>query len=197
MILLFVVAPVSTQSTEAFSVFGFTFGDQSTQASTGRGDATGTTTSLPSPILNDTNDTHPCLQVTNHEYEVCTAYIANSSLAVLVPYYKYAHSSNATLQRYVTYRLSSRYTGNAYNLIVSRVGSWAPGEYDVEAPHIAITSVNSSLPTNTATLVTHESWTVTDRYGRIVYQENNAQHVITMQRVPSYILHKWVVTSIQ
>lgn len=139
----------------------------------------------------------PCLHYTNHEYEVCTAYIANSSLAVLVPYYKYARSTNTTLQRYVTYRLGSRYTGSAYNTITSRVSGWPMGSFDVAVPRISILSVNSSLQTNTATLTTQETWRVENKQDKPIYQESNQLHTVTMQRVPSYILHKWVVTDIR
>jgi hypothetical protein len=138
----------------------------------------------------------PCLRFQNHEYEVCTAYVANASLAVLLPYYEYAKSPNSTLARYVTYRLGSRYTGGAYQKIVNRVATWPIGNHDVAIPSIAIMSVASNLQTNTATLVTRESWKVTTESGQVIYQEVNKQHSIIMQRVPSYLLHKWVVTSI-
>lgn len=138
-----------------------------------------------------------CARYRNHVYEVCSAYIFNSSLAVLVPYYKYVHNGNTALERYVSYRLGSRYTGQANTLMKNRVAHWPAGTMEVGVPTIHISSVHSSLATNTATLVTSETWHVTTQSGRPVYQENNRRHVITMHRVPSYILHKWVVTNIK
>jgi hypothetical protein len=144
----------------------------------------------------DTDYKHPCLRFTDHEYEVCSAYIANASLAVLVPYYKYANTGDGWT-RYVTYRLGSRYIGRAHDQIQSRVASWPTGTNEVDAPHIEIMSVTSSLTTNIATLVTKESWRVQSSDRTVLYQEVDQQHVIMMQRVPSYILHKWVVTDVQ
>jgi hypothetical protein len=149
-----------------------------------------------SVIANSTEEEYPCLQITNHEYEVCTAYAANSAAAVLVPYYKYANSTDAW-SRYVTYRLGSRYSGQAYEDIRSRVASWPAGKNEVEVPRIHIVSVNSDLTTNSATLVTQETWSVEAPDGTILYSESNREHAITMARVPSYVLHKWVVTSIR
>jgi hypothetical protein len=145
----------------------------------------------------DNTTFNACLQYTNHVYEVCTAYIANSSLAVLWPYYAYAKSPNITLARYVQYRLGSRYTGQANATIMNRVSTWPAGNHEVDAPSIRVLSVNSNLQTNTATIVTQESWRVTDEAGRVIYQENNVRHISTMNRVPSYLLHKWVVSSIR
>jgi hypothetical protein len=138
-----------------------------------------------------------CFVYQNHVYEVCTAYLANSSLAVLLPYYKFARDPNTSLSGYVTYRLGQRYTGAANSLIQNRVAAWPVGDYDVGVPDIHIVSVTSSLAANRATLKTEESWTVTDSHDHIVYRETHQRHVVSMQRVPSYILHKWVVTDIR
>lgn len=148
-------------------------------------------------VTNEAPDSeHSCARVENHEYEVCTAYIANSSSAVLVPYYKYAHAEDGW-QRYVTYRLGSRYHGSAYDAMRQRTASWPSGINDVDAPRIHIVSVDSDLSSNTATLVTRESWRVTDQDGNVLYQESDQKHVVTMRRVQSYVLHKWVVTDIR
>lgn len=147
--------------------------------------------------MTDTGTDYPCLRYSDHVYEVCSAYVANASLAVLVPYYKYAASPNTGTSRYVGYRLGSRYYGDAYDTIRNRVAAWPGGTRDVAIPTIRILSVSSNLQTNTATLTTEETWRVTDKNDRIVYQESNVRHAITMQRVPSYFLHKWVVTDIR
>jgi uncharacterized membrane protein YjdF len=144
-----------------------------------------------------TQTTDGCYAYTNHEYEVCFAYLVNSSLAVLAPFYTYANSPNTTLNRYVTYRLGSRYYGTAYTTMASRVARWPVGNNHVAIPNIDILTVRSNLETNTATIVTQESWLVTDMYERTIYQEAGQRHVVQMARVPSYILHKWVVTDIR
>lgn len=138
-----------------------------------------------------------CFRYTNHEYEVCTAYLFNSSFADLVPYYKYANSANASAARFANYRLSSRYIGQANEVIRERAAKWPTGDYDVDVPGIKILAVNSSLATNTATLRTQEYWRVTDGNGNVVYLESGMYHNITMARVPSYLLHKWVVTDLE
>jgi hypothetical protein len=153
------------------------------------------TTASAAPTSNNTVSS--CLHYTDHKYEVCTAYIANSSLAVLLPYYMYARSSNPSLAGYVSYRLNARYVGQANSIIRTRVSSWPVGATDVAIPDITILSVQSSLATNTATLVTRESWHITTESGAVLCTENNAVHTITMHRVPSYLLHKWVVADIK
>jgi len=145
--------------------------------------------------LSDTSKT--CLHYTDHIYEVCTAYIYNSVLADLVPYYKYSFGSNSSLARFVSYRLGSRYTGQAYSTITSRVTNWPTGKKEVRIPSIKILSANVDLDTNTAVLTTQENWRVTTEAGQVIYSETNAPHTITMEKVPSYILHKWIVTNIQ
>lgn len=137
-----------------------------------------------------------CLQYQGHLYEVCTAYIVNSQLGALVPYYKYAHSGNISAGKVVSDHLEKRYTGQARQVIVNRVRSWPITKYDVAVPNIRIISAKSNLAANSATLVTQESWQVRSNDGQLIYQENNARHIITLQRVPSYVLHKWVVSAI-
>lgn len=177
------IVPLSATPASALSWSDFFGGSSSAQTAT-------------QPAVDETDDEHPCLRATNHEYEVCTAYIANASAAVLVPYYKYANSTDGW-QRFSTYRLSSRYVGDAYMTIQDRTASWPSGVHEVSVPDIHIVSVDSDLADNTATVVTRESWKVTDQTGQIIYQEMDQSHTITMQRVPSYVLHKWVVTNIQ
>ena len=138
-----------------------------------------------------------CAQFTNHEYEVCTAYIFNSIFADLVPYYKFAMSDNASLARLVSFHLDSRFTGQANQLVRQRVAGWPSGEKDVDVPVIKILSVNASLADNSATLRTQETWLVTDQSEHVVFQETDAFHTITLSRVQSYVLHKWVVTDIE
>lgn len=147
-------------------------------------------------IIANANE-NTCLMLRNHEYEVCTAYIFNAVFADLVPYYNFAHSSNSAMAHFVSYRLDSRYGDQANTLIRNRVAAWPAGETNVDVPIIKILSVNADLTTNTATLQTQESWLVTDQHQNVLYQADGGYHFITMQRVPSYVLHKWVVTDIE
>lgn len=155
------------------------------------------TPSSPSRASSTSSTLDACLHYTGHVFEVCTAYIANSSLAVLVPYYKYAKSPQDSLARYVAYRLGSRYTGQANTVITNRVAAWPAGTHEVSVPIIKILSARSSLQTNTATLVTQETWKVTSQGGSVIYRENGKRHTVTLHRVQSYVLHKWVVTNLQ
>ncbi len=152
-------------------------------------------TNFMNSLLGDANE-NTCLMFSNHQYEVCTAYIFNASIADLLPYYSYSRSNNASLSRLVSYRLESRYEGQANSLVRERVMNWPAGNYDVDLPIIKILSINASLATNSATLQTQESWRAADESGKIMYAESNTPHTITMERIPSYLLHKWVVTSI-
>lgn len=168
-----------------------TANDQQTQSG-----ISGSAANFLNDIVQNANE-NTCLAFMDHDYEVCTAYIFNASMAALVPYYDLAHSSNAQIAGLVSSRLDSRYSGQANALIRSRVSSWAAGMYDTDLPLIRILNVNTSLATNTATLRTQETWVVADGHGNVVYREDNAYHTVTMARVPSYLLHKWVVTDIQ
>lgn len=184
------VVLTSSGSASALGLFGYQFSAAPVRSNSAEAAASSAS------LAPATDSLYPCLQYQNHVYEVCTAYITNASLAVLIPYYKYAHSPDAALRRYVTYRLGSRYTGAANSLMQRRVANWPPGTHEVSLPSISVLSANSSLQTNTATLVTREDWTVTDQNGRIIYQETGQLHTITLRRVPSYVLHKWVVSDI-
>ena len=160
-----------------------------------------TTTNLSSTSITDsssaTNTLKQCLKFQGHIYEVCTAYIVNSQLGALLPYYKYAHSGNISAGKVVSDHLEKRYTGQARQIIVNRIRPWPITEYNVATPAIRIIAVTSDLVNNTATLTTEETWQVRSAAGKVVFQENNVRHTIQMQRMPSYLLHKWVVTSIQ
>src|SRR5882724_10303039 len=54
-----------------------------------------------------------CLHVDRHQYEACTAYVANASYLARLPFYKLGHSGNSDLARTFRERLESRYTGAA------------------------------------------------------------------------------------
>lgn len=194
----------STAPASAFSLFGINLGSSHivsavSQASTDQQMRDGISTQS-QQFLNGiigNADENTCFQWQNHEYEVCTAYIFNSVFADLVPYYKYANSNDASAARFVNFRLGSRYVDQANELIRDRVASWPLGNYDVDVPTIKILSVNANLATNSATLRTQETWRIADPNHNLIYQESGMYHTITMARVPSYLLHKWVVTAIE
>ncbi len=194
---------VGSVPASALSLLGIQLGSPPASAETETANDQQTQSGISDSAANFLNDIvqnaneNTCLAFMDHEYEVCTAYIFNSSISVLVPYYDFAKNDNASVARAVSYRLDSRYTGQANALIRARVSQWATGTYDADLPLIRILSVNASLAANKATLRTQETWVVADEHGNVVYREDNAYHTITMARVPSYLLHKWVVTNIE
>lgn len=145
-----------------------------------------------------TDTLRACLRYEGRAYEVCTAYVGNSSLLALVPYYKWANSSNPARAVAVTNRLRSRYYGAARRLIAGRVNGWPAGENKVSIPLFTILSVSSDLEHNRAILRTRETWRVrTKSNGRTIYREIGRPHRITMKRVQGLVLHKWVVSAIR
>jgi hypothetical protein len=144
-----------------------------------------------------TPSTHPCLSYQQRHYEVCTAYIFNSSFAARLPYYTYAKSPNPAWARLADYRLSSRYSGQAYQMLQDQVRSWPAGTATVSMPTITIRSVSVTSDLNFATLQTSESWEVRSPSNALLLREQNRAHTISMQRVPGLILHKWIVTRIR
>lgn len=143
------------------------------------------------------NGVSACLHYHQHQYEICTAYIANSSLSALLPYYKYVHSPNSARRAAALNRLKSRYYGSARRLIVHRVAGWPRGENHVSLPDISIVTVYSEKDANRATMVTRESWRVTSGSGRVLRSEKKGMHMVSMRRVRGLVVHKWVVTAIQ
>ncbi|HSW80407.1 MAG TPA: hypothetical protein VLG47_06530 [Candidatus Saccharimonadales bacterium] len=186
---------------KAFSFFGIKIDISSSQTTTttenGKSHTTHSSTSYHYDSSKDDPSDNPCAHFKNHEYEVCTAYVANSVLADLVPYYTFVHSDVDFMKQAATDRLDSRYSGQAYSVLTNRTRNWPIGETEVDVPKIKILSVKSNLSSNTATMKTRESWTVKTDSDQILYRENSKIHTITMHRVPSYVLHKWVVTNIQ
>ena len=188
----------------ALSIFGVQLSGQAiagSEQTAGQQQAASGISDQAANFVNDivwNTDANTCLTFANHEYEVCTAYIFNASMADLVPYYMYANTDNGSLSRLMTYRLGSRYTGQADDGIIRRVSQWPKGNNDVDVPQIKVLSVNASLATDTATLRTQETWLVrSEATGSTVYREDNAYHTVMLERVPSYLLHKWVVTDIE
>lgn len=136
-----------------------------------------------------------CLTVAPRHLEVCTAYVANATVAARYPYYQIRHA-DTVVGRAAVSRLRSRYTGAAYQFLVRQTASW-PADVRVRLPSIHIDSLSVSADENTAVLHTHETWRVETDSGRALFAENNKAHTITMRRVPGVVLHKWVVTDIR
>ncbi len=135
-----------------------------------------------------------CAGLLDRRLEVCTAYIANATLTARLPYYTFARSDNAAQARLARYRLESRYVGRARAKIESQVSHWPRGRPNVDLPRVKITSTRVSG--NRATLVTKETWKVRASSGRVLFNERQRRHTITMQRVEGLLLHKWVVAAI-
>ncbi len=172
------------------SIQSSTITSSSSSTSTVSTSTTSTATATPEP-----GTLQQCLKYQGHVYEVCYAYIVNSSLGALLPYYAYAHSGNLTAGKIVSNHLEKRYVGQARQVVVERVRGLPRGKFEIGLPFIKIVSVSSDG--NNAQLTTEETWQVHDQAGNVVYQENGLRHQVSMQRVPSYVLHKWVVSSLQ
>jgi len=139
-----------------------------------------------------------CLHVDRHQYEVCTAYVANASYLARLPFYKFGRGSDASVARTFKEHLESRYTGAARSRLERQTASWpGPTHLDVFLPTIRIDSITVAADLSTARLTTHETWLVRTESGQTLFSERNAAHVITLARVPGLVLHKWVVTAIQ
>jgi len=139
---------------------------------------------------------HVCLNVPSRHLEVCTAYVANASLAARYPYYQFGRSTNHTVASSALGRLGSRYNGAAYRSLVQQTAGW-PTRVHVSLPNIHLDSVSVAADDSSAVLHTRETWRVTANGGQVLFAENNQPHTITMRRVPGVVLHKWVVTDIR
>jgi hypothetical protein len=148
------------------------------------------------PPVAESSSERTCLRFDNRQYEVCSAYVFNCSLAARLPYYKFGSSDNAARRSAALNRLESRYRSGALTYITRQVRNW-PATVDVSVPHISIKTVTVSSDQNRAVLRTRESWNVTTKNGGNLFSETSQPHIIRMQRVPGLVLHKWVVTSIQ
>lgn len=133
-----------------------------------------------------------CTHYKEHVFEICTAYVANSSLGALWWYYKFGHSANPARATAAHNRLASRYYQPALGVIERRTAKW--GETEVALPLFEIDSVDSNLSANRAILKTHEKWRVKNKAGRVLYRDDGSRaHWVTMCRTSGLVLHKWVV----
>jgi len=128
----------------------------------------------------------------NHEYEVCTAYVANSAEIALQGFYKFGRSPSGARAGLARHHFESRYYDGPRQAIEGRVDSWPSGENKVDE-NIDVQQLSSSLSANRALLTTLESWQVTAPDGHALLQEQNRRRGITMCKIPGLLLHKWVV----
>lgn len=135
-------------------------------------------------------DLGPCAHVSRHQYEVCAAYFYASGLRWA--YYRYSRS----LAGLVTAKLEDRFWTPARQQLENQTAGW-PEDVDTTAPRISILAVDVNLKANSAQLTTRESWLVQQADGPVLFQEIDAVHHITLMRMPSIVLHKWVVTNIR
>lgn len=136
-----------------------------------------------------------CGRLEARRIEVCTAYVANATLASRVPFYTFARDT-AARARAARFRLESRYTGRARARIEAQVRSWPAGRSDVDVPRVEIVSLSVSADGSSAALVTRETWRVETEAGRVLFAEQKRRHVVGLRRLEGIVLHKWVVTSI-
>jgi hypothetical protein len=136
----------------------------------------------------------------NHEYEVCTAYIANSAEIALRGFYKYGNSRVGYLADAAKHHFETRYWQKPRRAIERDVASWPKSssllgnDTDVS---ITLRSLSSNLSADRALLKTRESWQVTSPDGKVLHNEPLHKKEITMCRgkLPGHPLHEWVVVS--
>lgn len=134
----------------------------------------------------------------NHEYEVCTAYIANSSELARQGFYQFGNNNVTWLSDAAKHHFETRYWDQARQNIEQAVVSWPKtndfGGNDVSSS-ITLTSLSSNLKTDRAVLQTQESWKVTAPDGTVQLNQPMQTVNVTMcrGRLPGHLLHEWVV----
>lgn len=137
-------------------------------------------------------DLGPCAHISRHQYEVCSAYFYASGLRWA--FYRYGRGQ--TLGSVVKDKLEDRYWSSARAQIERQAAGW-PADVETTAPRITIVAISVNQAITSATLTTRESWDIQAQNGPVLFQETRATHHITLKKVPSILLHKWVVTSIR
>lgn len=134
----------------------------------------------------------------NHEYEVCTAYVANSAQIALQGFYKFGNNRSSFLADSAKHHFETRYWEQPRQSIEQEVDSWPKTKSifgNRVAENIDIASVSSSLKADRGLLRTSESWEVTTPSGETLHHESRHFKNITMCRgkLPGHVLHEWVV----
>ncbi len=153
-------------------------------------------TDLPNDVVPDLSQSPECAKLADQEARICYAYIVNASLGARLSFYKFGSSSNPTVAQEAKERLQKRYDKDARRLVEGQARSF-PEDVNVDAPSVRIESVKADLARDTATLRTVESWLVKDKTGKVLFEEKDQPHTVTLSRTQSFVLRRWVVTQIK
>lgn len=134
----------------------------------------------------------------NHEYEVCTAYIANSAQIALQGYYKFGNNRIGFLAAPAKHHFETRYWAGPRRSIEHEVNSWPKTSNftgNKVKQDVDLVSVSSNLKADQGLVQTRESWRVIDSKGKVLHNEPRHTRNITMCRgqLPGHPLHAWVV----
>lgn len=135
-----------------------------------------------------------------HQYEVCTAYVANSAEIALQGAYKYGNNRVGYLATPAMHHFETRYWLEPRKNIEQRIAAWpqtsALRGNRVEQS-VTVLSVTSDHSADRGVVQTRESWRVTSSDGRELYNEPLHTQEVTMCRgkLPGHPLHLWVVVS--
>jgi hypothetical protein len=134
----------------------------------------------------------------NHEYEVCTAYVANSAEIALQGFYKFGNNKISYLADAARHHFETRYWQGPRNHIERDVDAWPKtgritGNKVTE--DIDVVSVSSNLRADRGLVQSRESWSVKAPSGKILHREARHTKNITLCRgkQSGHLLHEWVV----
>lgn len=134
----------------------------------------------------------------NHEYEVCTAYTANSAEVALQGFYKFGNNRAGYLADTTRHHFETRYWGEPRQSIERDVDSW-PKTSRITGNRVKedidVISVSSSLKADRGLVQTRENWDVAAPNGEVLHHEPRHTKNITMCRgkLAGHLLHEWVV----
>ncbi|HET9174425.1 MAG TPA: hypothetical protein VFN56_04035 [Candidatus Saccharimonadales bacterium] len=137
-------------------------------------------------------------QYTNHEYEVCVAYVSNAADIALQGYYKYGNNATSYVRDAAQHHIETRYWDQPRSIIEQRVASW-PATSSITGNNveesITVMNVTANLGADRGLLQTEEAWHVTAPNGTVLFSQPEHAGRITMcrGRLPGHILHEWVV----
>lgn len=137
---------------------------------------------------------------TNHELEVCTAYMGNSAEVALQGIYKFGNNRASYLADGAKHHFETRYYAGPRQAVEKRVRSWPKTSSftgNRVAEDVDLVSLSSNLQADRAVLKTRESWKVTSPDGKVLYREPRHNRDITMcrGRLAGHPLHEWFVVS--
>jgi hypothetical protein len=135
---------------------------------------------------------------TNHEYEVCTAYVVNSADIALQAFYKLGNNSIGLSAETARSHFETRYYDQPRQAIEQEVASWptTSGIFGNSVEQsVTVMSLSSNESQDRGVLQTQESWKVTAQNGTVLLDEPMKIKDITMcrGRLPGHPLHEWAV----